>query len=129
MATRRQRSIPRVEWAAGIVSLLIVLGTVGYLAYEGLVPGPDAPSLSVTVMRVRESDGSFVVDVAVRNSGRSAASDVHLAATARSPQADEARAQARLDYVPGLSTRHASFVFAFDPGKQAEVRVIGYAEP
>lgn len=126
---RRPRQVPLVEWIAGAVSAAIFLGTIGFLAYEVLQSGPDAPMLTVTVLQVRQSGRSFVVDVAVQNKARAAAADVHIAAVVRSNEGSDARGEARIDYVPGLSTRRATVVFGVDPGKDPPVEIVGYARP
>jgi uncharacterized protein (TIGR02588 family) len=123
MAKRRPRRIPPAEWMATLISLGIVLATIGFLMFEAFQPGPLEPALTVDVLQVRESAGSFVVDVEVKNASRGAAADVHLAGMS------ETRPQARVDYVPGFSSRRASLVFAFDPGNNAEVRIVGYSQP
>jgi uncharacterized protein (TIGR02588 family) len=129
MARPRQRRIPLVEWVAGLVSAVIVAVTVGYLAYEAFQPNPGPPALVVTVVGTREAAGSWIVDVEIRNDSREAAADVHLAGSARASDGRDARPEARVDYVPGFSTRHASLVFAVDPGATPEVRVVGYTRP
>jgi uncharacterized protein (TIGR02588 family) len=130
MARRRPRQVPLVEWVAGLVSAVILLGTIGYLVYATLQPGSDEPILTVTVVQTRESDGSFVVDVEVRNRSRGAAADVHIAGRVRSVDSFEAHGEARVDYVPGFSTRRASLVFGVDPGGHgAVVRIVGYSRP
>jgi uncharacterized protein (TIGR02588 family) len=83
----------------------------------------------VTVTGVRESAGSFVVDVEVRNSSRQAAADVHLTGMAASKDGPAALPHARLDYVPGLSRRTASLIFELNPGRDADVRVVGFSVP
>src|SRR5687768_16783908 len=129
MAKRQQRHIPPLEWTAGLVSLFIVLGTIGYLVFEALQPRHDAPVLSVSILEMRESHGSFVVDVEIRNNSRAAAADVHVAGMTPSADGRALPAQARVDYVPGFSTRRASLVFGVDPGANVDVRVVGYARP
>ena len=129
MGKPRQRNTPAVEWIAGIMGGLIVLGTIGYLVFAALEPESGGPELTVTVTEVRESAGSFVVEVEVRNSSRQAAADVHLAGMASSKEGRAAQPRARLDYVPGLSARSASLVFELNPGRAADVRVVGYSVP
>lgn len=125
----RSRRIPFVELVAGIVGLLIVIATIGYLAFETLRGGPRDPVLAVEILRVRQVEGSFAVDVEIRNRGQNAAADVHVAAATRSGQPDGLRAEVRVDYVPGQSTARATLLFAADPGSAPDVRVVGYAEP
>jgi uncharacterized protein (TIGR02588 family) len=129
MARRRQRQVPLVEWVVALVSAVIVLGTIGYLAYETFQPGSEEPLLTVTILQTREAGGSFIVGVEVRNLSRAAAADVHIAGRVRSTDGVEAQGQARVDYVPGLSTRQASLVFDVNPRGQALVRIIGYSKP
>ncbi len=114
---------------ATLISLGIVLATIGFLMFEAFQPGPLEPALTVDVLQVRESAGSFVVDVEVKNASRGAAADVHLAGMSETRDGPGTRPQARVDYVPGFSSRRASLVFAFDPGNNAEVRIVGYSQP
>ena len=129
MARRRKGAVPAIEWIGAGIGLLIVLGTIGYLTFETFSGHAKEAILGVTVMSIREHAGSFAVDVEVRNAGRGAAADVHVAGSSRASDGREARAQARLDYVPGLSTRRATLIFPFDPGAHPDVRVSGYAKP
>ena len=129
MAKRRQRQIPPAEWIASLIGGAIVLGTIGFLAFEAFQRGDQEPALTVSVVQVRETAGSFVVDVEVHNRSRAAAADVHLAGSARTTDGGQVQAQAMLDYVPGFSSRRASLVFESDPGRAPAVRIAGYARP
>ena len=129
MARRTRRQIPTAEWVTGLIGAAIFLGTVGFLAFEALQQGDREAVLSVRVVRVRETNRSFIVDVEVRNEARGAAADVHLVGDVRTADGQQTQAYARLDYVPGFSTRGASLVFESDPGKAPSVRVIGYSRP
>jgi len=129
MARRNQRTLPPVEWITGLISAAIVLGTIGFLASEAVRQGDQEPALTVAVLDVHETTGSFVVDVEVRNGSRGAAAGVHLAGSATTGDGQQVQAQARLDYVPGFSTGRASLVFAADPGRAPTVRIVGYARP
>ena len=129
MARRLKRRIPLAEWAVGIISAIIVLGTVGYLAFEAFQPDADEPALTATVLEIRERNGSFVVEVEVRNASRGAAAEVHIAGVARAGDGRERQGQALVDFVPGFSTRRASLVFDVNPGTDADVRIVGYTRP
>jgi uncharacterized protein (TIGR02588 family) len=129
MARRRKGAIPTVEWIGGAMGVAIVLATVAYLTFETIRDRANEAILGVSVVRVREQGGSFAVEVAVHNSGRAAAADVHIAAPAASIEGHHPPPQARIDYVPGLSTRYATLVFSSNPGERPHVRVVGYSKP
>ena len=125
MGTRRRRKMPTAERIATLFGAAIVAATLGFLTFETFRRGEQEPVLSASVVHVRETPGGFVVDVDVRNESRGAAVDVHLSGgDARQPQA-----QARVDYLPGFSSRRVTFVFDSNPGKAPIVRVTGYARP
>jgi uncharacterized protein (TIGR02588 family) len=127
MPKRGHRQIPAAEWLASLIGGAIVLGTIGFLLFETVQRSDQEPALTVAVVQVRETGGSFVVDVEVRNASRGAAADVQLGGADRA--GGQLRALARLDYVPGFSSRRASLVFDSDPGPAPAVRVVGYARP
>jgi uncharacterized protein (TIGR02588 family) len=127
MATQRTRQIPSAERIASLAGLMVVVATIGFLGYEALRWGAQEPALSVMVVAVRESAGGFVVDVEVRNHSRAAAAEVNIAA--RRAGEREVQAQARIDYVPGFSSRRVSLIFESDPGRRPTVRVVGYSHP
>ena len=120
--------MPAAEWIASLLGGVIVLATIGFLAFEVFQEINEEPALTVAVIQVREMSASFVVDVEVRNQSRSAAADVHLAGHDRTT-GQQVEAHARIDYVPGFSRRRASLVFQSDPGRTPVIRVTGYARP
>lgn len=129
MSPRRTRTIPPIEWITGIISALIVIGTLGYLAFEAVQFKSDEPMLNAHVLEVRAVGPTFVVDAEVRNQSRAAAAEVQVACEARSPDGRERNGHATVDFVPGFSTRRVSLVFDVDPGKAPDVRIVGYSRP
>ena len=122
--------MPAIEWITGLAGLAIVLGTLGFIGYEALRGGPDAPALDVVVEHSSEEPNGFVVVVRVRNENRQAAAEVLLEGVVRLADGRERRSQARLDYVAGLSTRRATLLFPAAPaGGTVEVRILGYTTP
>ena len=129
MARRRRDHVPAIEWIGGAIGALIVLSTIAYLAVATFRGGANETILTVTVVRVREQPGAFAVDIEVRNAGRAAAADVQIGGVGSAANVAEALPRARIDYVPGLSTRRATLVFPFNPGERPAVRVLGYTKP
>ena len=121
--------MPLAERVASALGAMIVLGTIGFLTVETIRRGDQEPALTASVVQIREAPEGFVVTVEVHNESRGAAADVQLAGIDRG--SDEGRPQpvARLDYVPGFSTRRASLVFAVHPGSAPQVHIVGYTRP
>lgn len=113
-----------------MVGLAIVLGTLGFIGYEEFRPGPDEPRLEVLVETSQMTATGLVATVLVRNTSRQAAAEVLVEGVIRAPGGGEQRSEVRLDYVPGLSTRRVSLVFAASPGDSGvAVRILGYTTP
>jgi uncharacterized protein (TIGR02588 family) len=129
MPPRETRKIPPIEWITGIISALMVLGTLGYLAFDAVQVTADEPMLSAHVLQVRTVGPTFVVDVEIRNQSRAPAAEVQIAGMARAPDGKERDARAAIDYVPGFSTRRVSLVFDVDPGQRPDARIVGYSRP
>jgi uncharacterized protein (TIGR02588 family) len=129
MARRGHRQTPAAERIASLLGGAIVLTTICFLGYEAVQRGDGAPALTVSVIQIRETTGSFVVDIEVRNDSRSAAADVHLAGHDRTADGQQIQARASLDYVAGFSSRRASLVFQSDPGRNPVIGIIGYSRP
>jgi uncharacterized protein (TIGR02588 family) len=132
MATRSRtrNGIPTIEWVTGGVGLAIVLGTLGFIAYEAFVGGPEAPHLTVAVETSGAAASGFSATVVVRNESRQAAAEVLVEGVLRSREGGEKRSEVRLDYVPGLSSRRATLVFPAPPDEGGvSIRIVGYTTP
>jgi uncharacterized protein (TIGR02588 family) len=128
MAAKRRRkdpSVPPLEWAAGLVGLVIVgltLAVIGYEAYRG---ERDAPDLRVEMGRPTPVSGGRSVRVVVQNAGRRAAVAVIVEGSA-----GDVRSEAQIEHVAGLSSAEAVLVFPESADLAGlSVRVVGYTVP
>lgn len=108
MAKKRPTHVPAVEWVTGIVALVIVVSTVGFITWESFGGDRGEPDLHVSVEATSMTSGRQVVTLLVRNAARQAAAEVMVEGVGRG---SAVRRQTRLDYVAGLSTRRATLVF------------------
>jgi uncharacterized protein (TIGR02588 family) len=70
-----------VEWIVFAVSLVLVAGTVGLLAWDA-VQGEDSPAaLSIELGRPEPREGTWAVPVTVRNRGDMTAENVNVEVT------------------------------------------------
>jgi uncharacterized protein (TIGR02588 family) len=127
--SRKAEGVPTIEWITGLVGLGIVVGTLGFIAYEAFQGGSGSPVLTVVVERTERTGAGFSAHVIVRNQSRTAAAEVVVDGVIRAA-GKEHRGQARLDYVAGLSTRKATLLFPAPPERgEIAVRVVGFTTP
>ena len=118
------------HWATAIAGLLLLVATIAFLAYDGVVRRRTPhPVLTVAVDTVAATGGGHVVLVRVRNDGGVAAANVRVDGTLTGAGAEE-RAETTVDYVPPGSARDAGLVFTADPrAGRLDVRVAAFDVP
>lgn len=121
--------VPAVEWIAGLASLAILFGVLGTLGWRSMQPRLP-PRIEVEIDGVRAEQRRFAVDVNVRNLGDEPVADLLVQGTLRAASGNEARVQARFDFVPGASLRRGTLLFDDDPREGVlDVRALGFREP
>lgn len=133
MAERRSTSerTPVLEWIAAGVGLVLTLAVLVILGREALSGERDeVPMIVVTVERIVERDGQYLVEVKAANRAGAAASHVEIEGELTGGGGEPVTGSATIDYVPGHSSRKAGLFFAQDPRLgRLEVRALGYEEP
>jgi uncharacterized protein (TIGR02588 family) len=119
-----------LEWIVFAVSLVLVAGTVGFLALDA-VRGEDSPAaLSVELGRPEPRGGAWAVPVTVRNWGDETAEGVKVKVTLETPGAEPETAEFEADYVPRQSKREGWVTFRSDPSRgRLSGRAAGYSTP
>ncbi len=119
-----------LEWIVFAVSLVLVAGTVGFLAWDA-VRGEDSPAaLSVELGRPEPRDGTWAVPVTVRNRGDITAENVNVEVTLELPGAEPERADFDAAFVPRQSKREGWVTFRSDPSRgRLSGRAAGYSAP
>jgi uncharacterized protein (TIGR02588 family) len=122
-----------LEWTVFAVGLLLLLGTVGYLAGQALTRGRSPAVLSITLGEPQAHPDAtpphFVVPVTVRNDGARTAAEVDVEVLlARGDQVE--RRELTFEYVPRGSSRSGAVTFEVepDPGSLA-ARVLTFLDP
>jgi uncharacterized protein (TIGR02588 family) len=132
-AARREaerEETPLAEWITGGLGLLLALGTVGVILYEGLSVAGRPPDVGVAIDRVERIGNGWVVEFTAANEGGSTAAQVKIEGTLRRDAEEVERAEAVLDFVPAGSERKGGLFFRADPGPLTiDLRATGYAEP
>lgn len=106
---------PFWEWVAAGVGLLLVLASIGVLAYYAWTGQSDLPQPQVQVVAIEQQPAGWLVAVRVHN--RATATAAALRLTGRLRQGSEVVEESRLElqYLPGGSSREGGFFFSRDP--------------
>jgi uncharacterized protein (TIGR02588 family) len=119
-----------LEWIVFAVSLVLVAGTVGFLAWDA-VQGADSPAaLSVELGRPEPRGGAWAVPVTIRNRGGETAEGVKVEVTLETPGAQPETAEFEAAFVPRQSKREGWVTFRSDPSRgRLSGRAAGYETP
>jgi len=118
-----------LEWAVFYLSLALVAGVVGYLAYEAATAGGREAELELRVGEPDRRGDGFVVPVRVVNRGGRTAEGV-VVEVKLSHGGGEERGEFVVAFVPRRSSREGFVNFKSDPaGGRLEARVLGYEKP
>lgn len=119
---RRERNAPPeeappspAEWLVAAIGLLLVLASLGYLGWHGLIEKADPPRPEVRVLDVQAQEGRFLVRVRVHNRGRATAAKLRVTAQLRRGDQVVEDRDVEFDYLPGESSREAGIFFELDP--------------
>ena len=120
-----------LEWAVFCVSLVVVAGTVGFLAWDAVRGEGSPPALSVELGRPEPNGGGvWAVPVTVRNRGGETAEDVNVEVTLETPGAEPETAGFQAAFVPRQSKSDGWVTFRTDPSRgRLSGRAVGYEEP
>lgn len=118
-----------VEWLTGLVSAVIVLAVIGWIAKDALVDQDTSPDLAVTVLMTEQRSNGFQVSFEVSNGASATASQVTVDGEILDGSTVVEKASTVLDYVPGKSKARAGLIFKNDPTGRITLRVLAFNEP
>jgi uncharacterized protein (TIGR02588 family) len=118
-----------LEWTVFVVSLLLVVGTLSYLAYDAAVLGDAPPTMVVRLGSPERRGEHFVVPIAVTNQGDQTAEDVLVEVVLAGVGAEQ-RSALEIAFLPRGATHEGWAAFRLDP-RDGELtgRVVGYTQP
>ena len=118
------------EWVAAALSAVLVIATVGTLAYDAVGEPSGPPLVEVRVERTVATGSGYLVEFRATNRGYSTAAGVVVEGELRGDSGSVERSQATLDYVPAEGSRQGGLFFSRDPARYLlEVRPLGYTRP
>lgn len=121
----------RLEWAVFGVGLVLILGLLGYLAYDALTLDGRPPVVDVQLGGSESRNGTYQVPVTLRNLGDETAEAVTVEVVLIQGDSEIETAELTIDFLPRSSTRSGWVTFLTDPRSVDEIepRVLGFQVP
>ncbi|GGK54567.1 hypothetical protein [Salinarimonas ramus] len=131
---QKQRKNPRLTWPEAVSAtsgLLILLGVLAVLGYDGIVGGDAPPAIEVRAEAVHETRGGHLVQIVARNEGDETAATVRVVGRLVGPDGTTVETSAAtFAYVPAGSERSGGLYFSADPQRYAlRLDAEGYVRP
>lgn len=122
--------VSKWEWAVAAFGLALVVGTIGYSAYNALAAGAAVPGVTVERVGTHATQGGYVVRFSARNHSGATAAELRVEGELRQGASLVEASGVTLGYLPSFSRRQGGLFFQEDPDKY-ELRLFpkGYAEP
>jgi uncharacterized protein (TIGR02588 family) len=112
---RREAPPSAWEWFAAAIGLLLLLASIGYLAYDAVTEREEPPSPAIRVMGIEPQGDRFLVRLQVVNRTRATASSLRIEGELRRGSEVVERSETEFDYLPGKSSREGGLFFRADP--------------
>ena len=119
-----------LEWFALAVSVLAVVGVVGFLVVDGLRDEgqPPTPIVEVRYPEAYSTDHGWIVPATVTNDGDRAGEALVIRATA-TVNGEEEESELTVDYLPARTAVEVSIGFSAEPDGEVTVQVVGFRLP
>lgn len=119
-----------LEWVALVVSVVALIGVVGFLLVDGLRDEgePPNPTVELHIDQAYATDHGWILPATVTNAGDEAAEALVLRAAATVAGAEE-ESELTVDYLPAGTAVEISFGFSAEPEGTPAVQVVGFRLP
>jgi len=120
-----------LEWSVFFVSAIIVLATIGSLAWSAISDVDSPPDLSIVAGKALPGQqGTHRVPLLVRNLGNTTAQSVQVEVILRRGAEEVERGELTLSFVPRHSEREGWVTFRNDPRCcEIQARAVSYESP
>lgn len=118
-----------VEWLTGLVSAVIVLAVIGWIAKDAVGDQDTSPDLAASVLMTEQRSNGFQVSFEVSNGASPTASQVTVDGEITDGSNVVEKASTVLDYVPGKSKARGGLIFKNDPAGRITLHVSAFNEP
>jgi len=121
---------PFWERVVGLIGLLLVLASLGYLLYQGIWGDRSPPDVVVEQEAILSSGTDYLVQFKARNLGGETAAEVKITGTLSQNGQEVEKTETTIDYVPAGSEQRGGLYFSSDPRVgELKLSVSGYRAP
>jgi uncharacterized protein (TIGR02588 family) len=119
-----------LEWLALTISVVALVGVVGFLVVDAIVDEgrPPSPAVELRVADAYDAPAGWLLPATVRNDGDMAAEKVAVRAVAEVGGTSE-ESELTIDYLPSGSNVQVTFGFSAEPEGEVRVQVVGFRLP
>jgi uncharacterized protein (TIGR02588 family) len=126
----QQQSTPWLEWLASGLGLVLAVGAIVYIAWEGLQRTGLPPVVTVHGERTVETAAGYVVEIRAINQGDTTAAMVEVEGELMRDGETVETGSATFDYLPSHSERKGGLFFKQDPRLHTlQIRAKGFVHP
>jgi len=127
---RKHNATSTWEWVVAAVGLLLVVGSIAFMIYEGIWGDHSPPAVRIQLDSIAETENGYLVRFRASNSGGSTAEGLTIEGQLSRDDQNIETGETTLDYLPSHSERKGGLFFKQDPRQfELKMRALGYEEP
>lgn len=127
---RRHNAVSIWEWMVAAIGLVLVVGSIGFMLYEGIWGDQSPPAVRIQLVSIAQTENGYLVRFRAANSGGSTAEGLTIEGQLSKDDQSVETSETTLDYLPSRSERKGGLFFTRDPRDfQLNIRALGYEDP
>lgn len=124
------KDAPLWMWGIGVLGLVLVLGSIGFMLYEAAAGDSSPPDVTIRMDSIRPTQNGFLIEFRAINEGGTTAQGLTVEGELRNGTDSVETSNTTIEYVPSHSERAGGLFFKSDPRQyQLQLRAKGYEKP
>ncbi len=127
--TLRERT-SLLEGATAVIGLILVVLSVGYIAFKGFTERDSPPDLVVSVTSIKTVTSGYLVEFKVKNEGEKTAANVVIEGKLAKNDEDFDTKTTTINYIASKSEQSGGLYYEEDPAQnKLVIKAVGYENP